>query len=116
MKSDDCYVDASSAANINLTILAVQCKSNASSAANIKLSGEVATFEGEASSAAKIEAKGVTARTNAIADASSGAKVTVNAEKRLDAKASSGGVVMYVHNNDLMKSTKQSSGGRVKEI
>lgn len=116
VKSDDCYVDASSAANINLTILAVQCKSNASSAANIKLSGEVATFEGEASSAAKIEAKGVTARTNAIADASSGAKVTVNAEKRLDAKASSGGVVMYVHNSDLIKSTKQSSGGRVKEI
>ncbi|MBQ3211977.1 MAG: DUF2807 domain-containing protein [Alistipes sp.] len=116
VKSNDCYVDASSAANINLTILAVQCKSNASSAANIKLSGEVATFEGEASSAAKIEAKGVTARTNAIADASSGAKVTVNAEKRLDAKASSGGVVTYVHNSDLIKSTKQSSGGRVKEV
>ena len=114
VKSNDCYVDASSAANINLTILAVQCKSNASSAANIKLNGETASFEGKASSAAKIIAKGLSVRAMADASASSGAKISINALKKLEAKASSGGTVAYVHNNDLEKHISQSSGGRVK--
>ena len=114
VKSNDCYVDASSAADIDLTILTVQCDSNASSAAKITLNGETASFEGEASSAAKIIAKGLSVRTVADASASSGAKISVNALKKLEAKASSGGVVAYVHNNDLEKHISQSSGGRVK--
>ena len=115
VKSNDCYVDASSAADIDLTILAVQCDSNASSAAKIILNGETASFEGDASSAAKIIAKGLAVRTMADASASSGAKISINALKKLDAKASSGGTVAYVHNNDLLeKNISQSSGGRVK--
>ena len=114
VKSNDCYVDASSAAEINFTILTVQCDSNASSAAKITLNGETASFEGDASSAAKIIAKGLSVRTMADASASSGAKISVNALKKLEAKASSGGVVTYVPNNDLIKNTSQSSGGRVK--
>ena len=115
VKSNDCYVDASSAADIDLTILAVQCDSNASSAAKITLNGETASFEGDASSAAKIIAKGLAVRAMADASASSGAKISVNALKKLEAKASSGGVVAYVHNNNLLeKNISQSSGGRVK--
>lgn len=114
VKSNDCYVDASSAADIDLTILAVQCDSNASSAAKITLNGETASFEGDASSAAKIIAKGLAVRTMADASASSGAKISINALKKLEAKASSGGVVTYVHNNYLEKHISQSSGGRVK--
>ena len=114
VKSNDCYVDASSAADIDLTILAVQCDSNASSAAKITLNGETASFEGDASSAAKIIAKGLSVRAMADASASSGAKISINALKKLEAKASSGGVVAYVHNNDLEKHISQSSGGRVK--
>ena len=115
VKSNDCYVDASSAADIDLTILAVQCDSNASSAAKITLNGETASFEGDASSAAKIIAKGLAVRTVADASASSGAKISINALKKLEAKASSGGVVAYVHNNNLLeKNISQSSGGRVK--
>ena len=114
VKSNDCYVDASSAADIDLTILAVQCDSNASSAAKITLNGETASFEGDASSAAKIIAKGLAVRAMADASASSGAKISINALKKLEAKASSGGVVAYVHNNDLEKHISQSSGGRVK--
>jgi hypothetical protein len=114
VKSNDCYVDASSAAEINFTILTVQCDSNASSAAKITLNGETASFEGDASSAAKIIAKGLSVRTMADASASSGAKISVNALKKLEAKASSGGVVTYVHNNYLEKHISQSSGGRVK--
>ena len=113
VKSNDCYVDASSAADIDLTILTVQCDSNASSAAKITLNGETASFEGDASSAAKIIAKGLAVAV-ADASASSGAKISVNALKKLEAKASSGGVVAYVHNNDLEKHISQSSGGRVK--
>ena len=113
VKSNDCYVDASSAADIDLTILAVQCDSNASSAAKITLNGETASFEGDASSAAKIIAKGLAVAV-ADASASSGAKISINALKKLEAKASSGGVVAYVHNNDLEKHISQSSGGRVK--
>ena len=114
VKSNDCYVDASSAADIDLTILAVQCDSNASSAAKITLNGETASFEGDASSAAKIIAKGLAVAV-ADASASSGAKISVNALKKLEAKASSGGVVTYVHNNNLLeKNISQSSGGRVK--
>ena len=114
VKSNDCYVDASSAAEINFTILTVQCDSNASSAAKITLNGETASFEGDASSAAKIIAKGLSVLAMADASASSGAKISVNALKKLEAKASSGGVVTYVHNNDLIKEISQSSGGRVK--
>ena len=114
VKSNDCYVDASSAADIDLTILAVQCDSNASSAAKITLNGETASFEGDASSAAKIIAKGLSVLAMADASASSGAKISINALKKLDAKASSGGTVAYVHNNDLEKHISQSSGGRVK--
>ena len=115
VKSNDCYVDASSAADIDLTILAVQCDSNASSAAKITLNGETASFEGDASSAAKIIAKGLSVRAMADASASSGAKISINALKKLEAKASSGGVVAYVHNNNLLeKNISQSSGGRVK--
>lgn len=114
VKSNDCYVDASSAADIDLTILAVQCDSNASSAAKITLNGETASFEGDASSAAKIIAKGLAVRTVADASASSGARISINALKKLEAKASSGGVVAYVHNNFLEKNISQSSGGRVK--
>ena len=114
VKSNDCYVDASSAADIDLTILAVQCDSNASSAAKITLNGETASFEGNASSAAKIIAKGLSVRTVADASASSGAKISINALKKLEAKASSGGTVAYVHNNYLEKHISQSSGGRVK--
>ena len=114
VKSNDCYVDASSAADIDLTILTVQCDSNASSAAKITLNGETASFEGDASSAAKIIAKGLAVAV-ADASASSGAKISVNALKKLEAKASSGGVVAYVHNNNLLeKNISQSSGGRVK--
>ena len=114
VKSNDCYVDASSAADIDLTILAVQCDSNASSAAKITLNGETASFEGDASSAAKIIAKGLAVAV-ADASASSGAKISVNALKKLEAKASSGGTVAYVHNNNLLeKNISQSSGGRVK--
>ena len=115
VKSNDCYVDASSAADIDLTILTVQCDSNASSAAKITLNGETASFEGDASSAAKIIAKGLAVRAMADASASSGAKISINALKKLEAKASSGGVVAYVHNNNLLeKNISQSSGGRVK--
>ena len=114
VKSNDCYVDASSAADIDLTILAVQCDSNASSAAKITLNGETASFEGDASSAAKIIAKGLAVRSVADVSASSGAKISINALKKLEAKASSGGTVAYVHNNDLEKHISQSSGGRVK--
>lgn len=114
VKSNDCYVDASSAADIDLTILTVQCDSKASSAAKITLNGETASFEGDASSAAKIIAKGLSVRVMADASASSGAKISVNALKKLEAKASSGGVVAYVHNNFLEKNISQSSGGRVK--
>ena len=114
IKCDDCYIDASSAADINLTVLAVMCDASASSAAKIELWGQAATFDGDASSAAKIYAKGLEVQTEAEADASSGAKVIVNAIKKLDAEASSGGVVSYKHNDNLVKKVKQSSGGRVK--
>ncbi len=115
VKSDDCYLDASSAADIKLTLLAVQCKAAASSASNIDLKGQVASFDGEASSAAKILATELEVQTLAKADASSAAKITINAVKKLDAEASSGGVVAYVSNRDIVKKISQSSGGRVKE-
>ena len=114
LKCNDCYLEASSASDIDLTLLAVLCSADASSAAKISLSGETAKFEADASSAAKISATKLTVRTEAECDASSAAKISVNAIKRLDAEASSGAVVSYVPADDLVKSIKQSSGGRVK--
>ena len=114
LKCNDCYLEASSASDIDLTLLAVLCSADASSAAKIDLSGETAKFEADASSAAKISASKLTVRTEAECEASSAAKISVNAIKKLDAEASSGAVVSYIPVDDLVKKIKQSSGGRVK--
>ena len=114
LKCNDCYLEASSASDIDLTLLAVLCSADASSAAKIDLNGETAKFEADASSAAKISASKLTVRTEAECEASSAAKISVNAIKKLDAEASSGAVVSYIPVDDLVKKIKQSSGGRVK--
>ena len=114
LKCNDCYLEASSASDIDLTLLAVLCSADASSAAKIDLNGEAAKFEGDAASAAKIDASKLTVRTEAECEASSAAKISVNAIKKLDAEASSGAVVSYIPVDDLVKKIKQSSGGRVK--
>lgn len=114
LKCNDCYLEASSASDIDLTLLAVLCSADASSAAKIDLNGETAKFEADASSAAKIDASKLTVRTEAECEASSAAKISVNAIKKLDAEASSGAVVSYIPVDDLVKKIKQSSGGRVK--
>lgn len=114
LKSNDCYLKASSASDIDLTLLAVLCSADAASAASITLNGEAAKFEADASSAAKILASNFIVRTEAECDASSAAKITVNAIKKLDADASSGSSIIYAPVDDLVKNIKQSSGGRVK--
>ena len=114
LKSNDCYIKAASASDIDLTLLTVLCSADAASAAKINLNGEAAKFEGDAASAAKIDASKLTVRTEAECEASSAAKISVNAIKKLDAEASSGATITYSPADALITNIKQSSGGRVK--
>lgn len=114
IKADNGYLEATSAADINVNILAVRCSAKVSSAADIVLNGEVGTLYAEASSAGKIDAKNCPALEAANAKSSSGAKIVVNAAKQLSAKASSGGSVRYTGEGRVIPDA--SSGGSIKPL
>ncbi len=94
--ADNCELEATSAASINMELLAVECSADASSAGDITLSGECATLEATASSGASINGKKFCAHKHADAAASSGGDVKIKVAKSLKATASSGGDVRYV--------------------
>lgn len=114
IKADNGYLEATSAADINVNILAVRCSAKVSSAADIVLNGEVGTLYAEASSAGKIDAKNCPALEAANAKSSSGAKIVVNAAKQLSAKASSGGSIRYTGEGRVIPDA--SSGGSIKPL
>lgn len=95
IKADNGYLEATSAADVDVTILAVRCTAKASSGAEIILEGEVGTLYAEASSAGDVVADGCLVLEMANAKASSGASIKVNSAKKLIAKASSGGSIRY---------------------
>lgn len=114
VKADNGYIEATSAADIDVTILAVRCTAKSSSAAKIMLDGEVGTLYAEASSAGDIVAAECPALEMVNAKASSGASIKVNSAKKLIAKASSGGSIRYKGEGNV--TPEVSSGGSIKRM
>lgn len=114
IKADNGYLEATSAADVDVTILAMRCTAKASSGAEIILAGEVGTLYAEASSAGDVVADGCLVLEMANAKASSGASIKVNSAKKLIAKASSGGSIRYKGEGSVVPDV--SSGGSIKRM
>ena len=113
LKGNQIYINASSAANINLDLEmdAINCKS--SSGSTIKLKGLALQLDTQASSGSNTECFRLLTN-EVIADASSGASIEVHPVLSLKAEASSGASIAYnIVPKTLQK--KASSGGSIKQ-
>ncbi|MFA5328497.1 MAG: head GIN domain-containing protein [Prolixibacteraceae bacterium] len=109
--SKNLELGASSGANLTLEVNADHLNANCSSGANIKLSGIAKHAELEASSGANLIGKDLNAD-NCTMKASSGANVSSGVKEGLDAKASSGGNVVY-YGEPTSTNVNTSSGGNI---
>lgn len=94
VSSSSLDIEASSGSTINLEVEGEMVNVDASSGSNIKLKGSSKKTDMEASSGSSINAKMLDAD-EAKADVSSGASISLVANKSLEADASSGGSIKY---------------------
>lgn len=113
VKARQMEINASSAANIEITLEAEDVSVDVSSAAEVLLDGTARTFRADASSAATIDAYDLEAD-EVTASASSAGSIRVTARKEINADASSGGSIRY-RGNPSKTNTSSSSGGSVKK-
>lgn len=109
IKSQNLSLKASSGAEIELEVFSQDLDLRTSSGADVKISGKASSLTAQASSGSEINAKNLLVL-NCIAKASSGAEINVNVKEKIDAKASSGGEVVYYGDPTLSTSQKSSSG------
>ena len=109
VKSQSLSLKASSGAEIELEVFSQDLDLRTSSGADIKISGKSSSLIAQASSGSEINAKELSV-INCNATASSGAEINVNVKEKIDAKASSGGEVVYYGDPSLATSKKSSSG------
>lgn len=105
-------LDASSGADIKLELEAKELKVETSSGSDITLKGETVLLEAHASSGSDIDAGDLHAK-KCLASVSSGSDIRVHVTDELDAKASSGGDIVY-SGNPKTKDINESSGGDVR--
>jgi hypothetical protein len=109
--SENLELKASSGANLTMDVNAKYLKADCSSGANINLSGLAKEAELEASSGANLKGKDLKAD-NCKMQASSGGNVASSVVEKLEAKASSGGNVVY-YGEPASTDIDTSSGGNV---
>lgn len=107
--SDNLDLKVSSGAQMNLFVIAKELTAQSSSGANLTVKGQTLNFSTKASSGSAIDAKEMQA-VYCTSRASSGANITLNIEKSLDAKASSGGDIRYQGNPEVINQNTSSSG------
>lgn len=103
---------ASSGSDINLTVETENIQCESSSGSSISLEGKALKLETSSSSGSDIDAQNLLAN-DVVAKSSSGSSIEIHPILSLNAKASSGGDVIY-HNNPKVINKKTSSGGGVK--
>lgn len=113
LKAEGLVLHSSSGSLMELSIDAGEATYEASSGSNLKVSGKAGRAEASCSSGSNIDAGAVTSA-KVKAEASSGATAIVNAVDDLDAKASSGGTILYV-NTPASLNKDVSSGGNVSQ-
>lgn len=104
-------MDASSGAHMNVSLNVTEVEVDASSGAHVSLKGQADRISADASSGAHIKAADFIAL-GGVAEASSGAHVTLFVNGSADAKASSGGQVRVL-GDVALKSIESSSGGSI---
>lgn len=109
--SENLGLKASSGANLTMEVNAKYLKADCSSGANIKLTGLAKDAEMEASSGANLVGGDLKAD-NCKMKASSGANVSATVNQSLDARASSGGNVVY-YGEPNSTNVRFSSGGHI---
>jgi hypothetical protein len=113
IKTDHLDINASSAANVEVSLDANSVMVDASSAGEVVLEGKSPKLEVEASSAADVDAYKLECET-VVASVSSGGEAKLSVSKDLEAHASSGGDIRY-RGNPSRTNTHSSSGGSVKK-
>ncbi len=113
IKSNRLYVNASSAASVDIAIDVQSIEVSTSSAADVELKGRAGSADYEASSAGEIDAEDLTAE-NVKASASSAGSIRLSVSKIFDGRASSGGSIRY-RGNPSKSNTDASSGGSVRK-
>lgn len=113
IKTNSMDISVSSAATVELNLIAEKIIADVSSAGDIVLEGRAKMLDVEASSAGDIDAYRLESE-EVRARASSAGSIKITASKSLDARASSGGDVRY-RGNPLKTNTDSSSGGSVKK-
>lgn len=108
---EDLDVSSSSGSNLTLEVSSRDLNVSSSSGANTNLKGKAYKFDLDASSGANVKASGLEAAYCKV-EASSGANVQVSVVTEINAKASSGGNVIY-YGNPEKTDTKASSGGNI---
>lgn len=108
IEAEKISLDASSGAELKVTLVADEVSADASSGADIQLAGNSNMFYADASSGADIKAKELMTKI-CNADASSGADISLNVSETLTADASSGADITYTGQANVQKS-KSSSG------
>ncbi len=107
--TDDMDINVSSAASADIEVIAESIDIDVSSAGTLKLEGRATKADYDASSGASINAKMMICD-YVSADVSSGAKVSVHVNKKLNADASSGGSIKYKGDADDTRIDKGWSG------
>lgn len=111
--SEDLELRASSGANLTMEVNAKSLNADCSSGANIKLSGLAKEAELEASSGANLIGDELKVD-NCRMKTSSGANVSATVNEKLDARASSGGNVVY-YGEPKSTDVSTSSGGNIRK-
>ena len=113
IKTDHIDINASSAANVEVSLDANASMVDTSSAGEVVLEGKCPNLEVEASSAGDVDAYRLESET-VVAHVSSGGEAKLSVSKNLEAHASSGGDIRY-RGNPSRTNTHSSSGGSVKK-
>ncbi|MEJ1223709.1 head GIN domain-containing protein [Sediminicola sp. 1XM1-17] len=108
IEADKISLEASSGADLEVSVVASEVNADASSGADIKLSGQANMLYADASSGSDIKARDLMTKI-CNADASSGADITLNVSESLTADASSGADISYTGEARVQKN-KSSSG------
>jgi hypothetical protein len=113
LHSEQLEVSSSAGSNIKLEVDSDELNTSASAGSNIKLEGKAKSFTGKASSGANIKAEELTTA-DCNARASSGANLWITVTETLEAKANSGGNVIYFGQPKTTNSESSSGGNIVK--
>lgn len=108
IEADKISLDASSGADLEVSLVASEINADASSGADIRLTGQANMLFADASSGSDIKARDLMTKI-CNADASSGADISLNVSESLTAEASSGADISYT-GEARVKKNKSSSG------